>query len=85
MNLAYILIALGTLAGLAYWIFGIAAASHFKDKKISASDRFISTMMLWSLSFSNYELEGQKLCMRGNIALLVAAVSWVSWFMLQKK
>jgi hypothetical protein len=85
MTLIYLLAALGTLAGLAYWGLGIAAASHFKNKKISTSDRFISTMMLWSLSFGSYELEGQKLCSRGNIALIVAVVSWVSWFMLRNK
>lgn len=85
MTLIYLFAVLGTLASIAYWALGIAAASHFKNKEISASDRFISTMMLWSLSFNSYELEGQKLCSRGNIALIIAVICWVSWFILQNK
>jgi hypothetical protein len=85
MNLVHLLAIVGTLAGLVYWGFGLAASSHFKNKETSTSDRFISTMMLWSLSLGSYETEGQKLCTRGNIALVIAVVSWVSWFVLQNK
>jgi hypothetical protein len=85
MSYMHFLFALGTLAGLIYWGFGLAAASYFKDKKMSASDRLISTMMLWSLSFSSYEAEGQKLCSRGNIALVIAVISWALWLVLQNK
>jgi hypothetical protein len=85
MSYMHLLFALGTLAGLIYWGFGLVAASYFKDKKMSRSDRFISTMMLWSLSFDSYEAEGQKMCSRGNVALVVAVISWVLWLLLQNK
>jgi hypothetical protein len=85
MSYVHVLFGLGTLAGISYWLLGISASSHFKNKETSGSDRFLSTAMLWSLSSSEYEVDGQKLCVRGNIALIVAVVSWVSWFMLQSK
>jgi hypothetical protein len=79
MNMSWLLFAVGTLAGLVYWGLGMAASSHFEDKTIGDSDRFFSTGMLWSLAVGSYEAQGQKLCAMGNIALVIAAASWIGW------
>jgi hypothetical protein len=79
MSISWLLFALGTLMGLAYWGLGLAASSHFTDKQISGSDRFLSTAMLWSLASGRYEAEGQKLCMWGNVALVIAVAAWIAW------
>ena len=83
MNTLWLLFGVGTLAALAYWGLGLAASSHFKDKVISDSDRFLSTGMLWSLASGRYEAQGQKLCTMGNLALAISIVSWVAWAVLR--
>ena len=82
MNTPWLLFAVGTLAALVYWALGLAASSHFKDKVISSSDRFLSTGMLWSLASGRYEAQGKKLCMMGNFALAIAIASWIAWTVL---
>lgn len=79
MNVSWLLFALGTLMAIAYWALGMAASSHFKDKEISGQDRFFSTGMLWSLASGRYETEGQRLCIKGNIALVVGIAAWIAW------
>jgi hypothetical protein len=83
MNMLWLLFGLGTLASLAYLGFGVAASSYFKDKAMGGSDRFFSTGMLWSLASGRYEEQGKKLCVKGNVALVVALVSWIAWAVLQ--
>lgn len=83
MNTSWLLFAVGTLAGLAYWGLGFAASSHFKDKAIGDADRFFSTAMLWSLASGRYETQGRKRCAMGNIALMIAAASWIGWAVLR--
>ena len=79
MSLISLLFTAGILAGLAYWGFGLVASSYFKNKDIDLADRFISTAMLWSLNFSQYDDQGKKLCVYGNAVLAFSVFIWILW------
>lgn len=74
----------GTLAALAYFALGLMASAHLIDTE-KRSERFLSTGMLWSLASGRYDGAGKTICMRGNVALVVAAGCWVAWGVLNYK
>ena len=74
------LIVLGSTFGVVYWLLGLAASVHLKDKTANTSSRFVGASFYWSFEPSRYVLKGAKLCAWGNAALVIAAASWIAWF-----
>lgn len=75
---------LATVSGIAYWVLGLLASSHFENTDTSGSDRFLSSGMLWSLALNRYNDQGKKLCRTGNIALIISVALWITWAVLRK-
>lgn len=80
MDLKLSLIVIGAIFGFLYWLIGLVASAHLKDKSVSASSRFIGASFYWSFEPSHYDPEGVKLCFWGNISFVIAVVSWIAWF-----
>jgi hypothetical protein len=75
----------GTLCGLAYLVLGLSAGDHLVSREYAASPshRFLLTGVLWSLAPAQYSAPGKKHCARANVVLLIGAVSWLAWALLQ--
>ncbi len=80
LNLPNALFLIGTIAGLCYWVYGLAAANHIEDAEERKSpDRYLSSLSVWSLSTTGYTEAGQRLCKKGNTALVITVAAWVGW------
>jgi hypothetical protein len=74
-----IFLGMATIAGLVYWVLGIIASGHYADTNIPREDRFLSSGLLWSFSRGNYTEHGKKLCVWGNIAIVVTVGATIAW------
>jgi hypothetical protein len=81
-SLQLALATVGTLSGLAYAGLGVAASKHLAQ--CSAPDRAVGWSLWWFVESSRYAAQGQVLCLRGAVAFVVCAVSWVAWFFVSK-
>lgn len=76
---------LGTLCGLYYFVLGISAGGHLRDREQARSpgERLLLTNFLWSLSPGKFLDEGRRICRTANCVALVATAAWISWAMLK--
>ncbi len=79
-----LILSLATVSGIAYWVLGLLASSHFEKTATSSSDRFLSSGMLWSLASNRYNDQGKKLCQTGNVVMVISIALWVTWAILGK-
>ena len=82
-SLQLALATVGTLSGLAYAAFGIAASKHLLQG--SATDRALGWSLWWFAEASRYAAPGQELCRRGGVAFVVGAISWGAWFFVRER
>jgi hypothetical protein len=79
------ILTISTISGVAYLFLGLAASSHLKNTSESISNRVVGSMFYWSLEPSQYDSDGAKLCVWGNIALVFGVISIFGWWFILKR
>lgn len=82
MSTQFVLAAIGSVAGLAYAVLGIAALKHLQTP--TTVDRAVGWSLWWFTEAGRYSKRGQALCRLGAVAFLIASASWLGWFILQR-
>ncbi len=85
MRPVHLLALLGSLCALYYFALGIAAGGHLRDRERAESpgERLLLTGFLWSLNQSKFLEEGQAICRKANLVVVIGTAAWITWAVLK--
>jgi hypothetical protein len=78
------LLLVSVVVGCSYMSLGLEARKHLTSEA-SESDRSMGWLFWWSLEKRLYDVEGQRLCRKGNKWALLLVALYIAWYVLLLK